>query len=582
MHPTPLVSDDGRTLANVTAPVAEVDALLEEAEHALAVRLLRKQRAREHPAYLMQFMHCIDAKTGEEFDFDLLTVEEREMLDLDGAPGKWFFHREILDSWLDQEVSLEYKSRQIGITWLAAAYGLWIALMRPGSRVLIISVNLEEAKKVIARVWAMYRSLPSYFTDHMEITTPARGGDPSQEIEWRDAATGRLSAILALPSTPKAGHGETAALVILDEFARQDYARDSWKAAFPIIDGGGRAIIISTANGVSTEDIEGEAQGNFFHYLWVNAESMFIHRRFLGVFVHPDRDEAWYAKNARRLPASDRGEQYPRTPEEGFISTGKCWFDIERLIAYQQRWVDEGRTWLYRMTFEERYKRAAIKKHRWGEWRVYEEPTEGHKYAIAADVATGSGDDFSSAHIIDLTNGRWVAEFHAKLGEDEFATQLYYAGRWYFNAKIAVESQGGYGRPVIIQLRSDLKGRKPYANLYRHTIGPEETIDPDERDNYGFPMNQANRPLVISLLDEWIREGLCPWITPELDAELRTFSKRTSRPSPRALDGCNDDRVMSAAISLELYRQFGTHPKKRKRRRVRDRWQDSVYPWERR
>jgi hypothetical protein len=569
------------------ATVLDQEALEEQAEHRVAVRALRKKRAFEHPAFLMQFMHCVDAKTGEEFDFDLLTQQERQIVDLDGKPGKWHFHRAVLDDWIENEVCLEYKSRQIGITWLAAAFGLALVLTHPGARFLIISINLEEAQKVISRIWGMYQSLPRYFVDHMTLTKPARGGAPSQEIEWTDAY-GRRSSILALPSTPKAGHGETAMLVLLDEHGRQDYARESWKAAFPIIDGGGKALIVSTANGVSTEDMEGEAQGNFFHYLWTNAPSMGINRRFLGVFSHPDRNEHWYKEKAIRLPPSDRAEQYPRTPEEGFIMTGKCWFDLDKLNDYRKQWRESGRDVLYRFDWEETHKEAGRKKHKFGGWRVYEEPIAGHDYAIAADVATGSGDDFSSAHVIDLGTGKWVAEYHAKVGEDIFAKDLYYMGRWYgkfsdcvHNALIAVEIQGGYGRAVIIPLRDGIKGRKPYARLYRHTQGPEETIEPRYRDDFGYPINQATRPLLVNQLEMWIREGLCPWITPELDAELRTFSKRNTRPSPRALEGCNDDRVFSAAGSLELYRQFGHHEKKHKPKVSRSRWKDALYPWER-
>ena len=555
--------------------------LVNFAEHELRVRKLRRKKAFEHPAFLMQFMHCIDAKTGEQFDFDLLTEEERELVDLDGPPGKWHWHRPVLDSWLEQEVSLEYKSRQIGVTWLASGYGLALCLANPGLRFLIISINLEEAQKVISRIWGMYNSLPHYFTNHMTLTKPSRGGAPSQEIEWTDSE-GRRSSILALPSTPKAGHGETAGLVLLDEQARQDYARDSWKAAFPVIDGGGKAIIVSTANGVSTEDGEGEAQGNFFHYLWTNADSMGIEKRFHGVFVHPDRDERWYVEKARRLPASDRAEMYPRTPEEGFVGTGHCWFDLDQLNWYRAQWREKGYKLLYRFSFAETHRRAAIIRKKNGEWRVYEEPREGAKYAIAADSATGSGDDFSSAHVIDLSNGKWVAEYHAKVGEDIFAKDLYYAGKWYKNALLAVEVQGGYGRAVIISLRDGVRGRKPYTKLYRHRQGPEETTDPRERDDFGYPVNGATRPLMINQMETWIREGLCPWITPDLDAELRTFSKRNTRPSPRALDGCNDDRVMSACGSLELYRQFGHHEKARKKKASRSRWKNALYSWEQR
>jgi hypothetical protein len=557
--------------------VAAVD--YEDVQYELAVRALRLQRAREHPAFLMQFMHCVDAKSGEEFDFDLLDDDERQRIDYDKPMGRWFWHRTVLDSWLQQEVSLEYKCRQIGVTWLAGGFALWTALMRPGTRVLVISINLEEAQKVIGRIWGMWKSLPDYFKEHLTITKPSRGGDPSQEIEWQHD-DGRKSAILALPSTPKAGHGETAALVILDEHARQDFARESWKAAFPVIDGGGQAIIISTPNGISTEDGEGEAQGNFFHYLWVNAESMKINRRFHGVFTHPDRDQTWYREKAVRLPASDRAEQYPRTPEEGFVGSGRCWFDLEKLNRYQERWRERGWKRMYRFTFKETYQAASMIKSDHGEWRVYEESKDGRAYAMFADVATGTGDDFSSAHVIDLHNGKWVAEYHAKVSEDLFATQLHYMGRLYNNALIAVETQGGYGRATVIALRDGVKGRKAYSKLYRHRVGAEETVDPEERDAYGFPMTMATRPLVINQLEQWIREELCPWITPDLDSELRTFSKRTTRPSPRALEGCNDDRVMSAAGSLELYRQFGHHERKRKTKTSRNRWKNSVYAWE--
>ena len=84
----------------------------------------------------------------------------------------------------------------------------------------------------------------------------------------------------------------------------------------------------------------------------------------------------------------------------------------------------------------------------------------------------------------------------------------------------------------------------------------------------------------LCLLEQWIRDELAPWITPDLDAELRTFSKRETRPSPRALPGCNDDRVMSAGVSLELYRLYGHHERKRRPKHTRGRWKKSRYPWE--
>jgi hypothetical protein len=574
-------------MAAVEQPVLTEQEMLEEAEYQLELRELRRRRASEHPAFLGHFVHCIDAKTGDEFDFDLLTAAERDEIDDPGEPGGWHWHREILDSWLVQILSLELKARQIGITWLAALLALWLMLFRPGTRVLILSVNEEEAKKVVARIWSMYKSLPHYMRDHAVVTKPARGGDPSQEIELTHADD-RKSTILALPATEKAGHGETAALVILDEYSRQDFAASIWKGVTPVIDGGGKAIVISTANGVHNE-LTGE--GNYFHYLWQYALSLGIVRRFLSWRRHPDRDEAWRA--TRPMKGADLAEQYPDSADEAFQNSGECWFDRNKLNAYAKRWEDEGHRILRRLHFAEEFgtdkqpRARLLELPQAGEWRIYEEPKRGHSYAIAADVATGKGLDFSSAHVIDLSSGAWIAHYHARCAEDVYAKDLYYMARWLQREGngeeplIAVENQGGYGMVVIVALRDGGRGRRPYRNLYRDETDVDRTLDPRERSDYGFPMNGFNRPQVINGLEEWIREGYCPWIDPETMGELRTFAKAKTHPSPRALDGNNDDRVMSAGISIEMFRRYGKKVRQYKRKPGRkNKWKDTLYPWE--
>lgn len=552
-------------------------------EQELLRREIRKRKAREHPAFLIQHLRAVDPKTKEEFNFDVLDDDECAEIDIEPRDGRWRFHRDVLEGWMSNALNLEYKARQIGVTWLAAGLALWTALYRPHSRVLIVSINEDEAKKVIARIWGMYKRLPPYLKDHVTVTKPARGGDPSQEVEFTDGE-GRKSTILALPATENAGRSDTATLLILDEFAFQQYARSTWKGAFPTVDGGGTAIVISTANGVHNEQT---GEGNFFHFLWVNALTMGIAARFWGVFAHPDRDENWYATNAAALPPTDRAQEYPRTPEEGFLGTGSSHFDLEALNWYRAKWREEKRQIRYRMRITEEpvaYDGALVRakrdRHAMGEWRIYREPEPGRKYAIWADVATGRGMDFSAAYVIDLHDGAWVAAFHAKVPEEIYATNLYYAGRWYNDALVAVENQGGYGKAVIIYMRSNANGRRPYAKMYRDTKEVDETTKPTERDDYGYPMGQQQRALVISLLEEAIRTKWLPWLDPELDMEARTFGPAKTLPSPRAQDGTNDDRVMAAAGSLDLFRQFGHHPLKRRPKKRANSWRQAMYPWE--
>jgi len=272
--------------------------------------------ALRHPAGLLQHVACIDAKTGERFDFELENAEEG-----------WYWQRGVLDRWIEHPLSLVLKARQIGITWLGTGYALWKLLAHPGTRALIVSINEDEAIKVVCRLYDMYRSLPEHLRFGSLITKPARDARPSTLIEFT-FPDGRISSVIGLPSTRRAGHGETATIVLLDEFARHEYARESWKSTFPTADNGGQIIVISTANGISNEQT---GEGNFFHHLYVNAENYGVDVQFLPWDLHPDRDEAWYERNARALPAVDRAEQFPRSPDDAFINTGQCWFDLEAL-----------------------------------------------------------------------------------------------------------------------------------------------------------------------------------------------------------------------------------------------------------
>lgn len=511
-----------------------------------------------HPAFLLDRVQAVDAKTGERFQFQLIDPD-----------AGWYWQREVLDWWLGNAMTVVLKARQLGITWLAAGYGLWLLLFKPGTRVLVISINEEEASKVVNRLWDMLESLPSHLRNGVEVIKPTRGVRPHTAIELRHR-NGQISAVLGLPSTKKAGHGETAALVILDEFARQDYARETWKAVLPTMSGGGTIAVISTANGVSN-DITGE--GNFYHHIWTHADEYGISKEFLRWDLHPDRDEAWYREFAMALPPKDRAEQFPADELEAFILTGDQYFDAEALAWYAKNAVAEP---LYRFNFLRTAPDRARKEKRNDGWiRLYEEPKTGAQYGLAVDVATGRGTDYSAAYVVDLSTMALSAEFHAKCDADIYAFNLHYLGRYYNTARIAVEMGGGYGEAPTAFLRDGKEGRPPYPKLYRHRQASR--ADLAEHKPFGFPMNSKTRPLVLEGLERALRERTIPAIPHGLLTELQTFVHARTNPTPRAQDGCNDDRVMAAAIAMELFRQFGEHPDRPRRKPRRP---VHAYPWQ--
>ncbi len=568
-------------------------------------RRLQRELAAEHPAHLAPFVQCVDRKTGEVFKFEMqhgrpnpaLRCVEEHVDIIDNPSYGWYWQRELLDWWITNDWTIVLKGRQLGVTWVACLFALWRLLYRPGSSVLAYSINEDEAALLVGRVWDMYESLPEHLRNGVEVIKPARGHRPHTDIEFRHP-DGRISSITGMASTRKAGHGRTAGLIILDEYAWQEYSADTWKAAIPTMADGGKVIVISTANGVSNELTGG---GNFFHHLWVKAGASgyaILKKKFLRWDLHPGRNQTW--RDSLAMPDDQKDEQYPNNPEDAFLLSGRPFFDRVSL-----RWYAENATVrvpIFRGHFVEREDRLP----RYAFWRdyqptgmlepaehgcisIFEEPvkdgvvngvvTHAHRYAIAADVATGRGTDYTVGAVIDLENGTPVAELHGKLDGDQAARQLHYLGRWYNDALIGIEFQGGYGESIIVFLRDGRHGRPPYRPLYRHK--EYDKLGAVTRDTYGYPMNQKTRELMVSNMAEWIRDRLFPWIPQGLLEEAQTFVHREKNPSPAALDGCNDDRVMAWAGAVELFRQRGDipetvrrRPPKKKRKRV------PRYPWE--
>jgi len=548
----------------------------------------------------------VDNTTGDDFRFDFTREQlirfastpnkvtnkampaelAREMIETlvsDGEPTGWEWQGDLMDWWINEFITAILKARQLGVTWCAAGVGLWYITMIPGTRVLCQSIGEEEAEDIIDHAWEMYLSLLAnhpHLVGHLKLTRPTNGRRPSLEIEFQHP-NGKASKFNAMTSTTAKGHGRTAAFVIMDEFARHPYARESYKAMVPTQAGSkkasGRTAIISTGNGVSTD----EEAGNFFHYLWTHSKHYGLESQFLRWDANPDRDEEWYQRVAMKLPERDRGEQYPRNEREAFILTGDPYFDQTDLVHYEQNlrkpkwsftWEPIGAT-----------RKARQRKSKWGICDVLEPPVSTHEYAIGCDIATGYGRDFSAAYVVDLGSGALVAEMVEKTDAETFAEQLHFLGKWYgtasscrVDALIAVEKGGGWGEAVITPLRDGKNNRPPYKRLYRHTQDMSVNAAEQSR-SFGFPISSGTRNHVIQNMQKMLRERSLPFMTAGLLGECHTFVTRNKAPSPAAADGANDDRVMACCLALEMFRRFGSHPDARPKRRERQYL--APYPW---
>lgn len=542
-----------------------------------------KELAADDPKYLLQEMRGFDPTLQEAFSFNMFDVD-----------GDWGWQSLIIDWWMGalteegEEKLKEFmgwwdgldrrsrkfiilKARQLGITWLAVALGLWYILYRPGANVVAYSHGLEEAKLLIGRAWLMYQSLPLVLRDHVQVIYPDRGEIPSDRITIKRKDTGVISTFKALPDTPKAGHGDTVTFGIMDEVARQVYSRGIYTAINPAVSRGGRLVMISTANGVSNIET---GEGNFFHNLWYTRRAKNLQAAFLPWNLHPERDEQWYQDEAMPLPHMERNQQYPLNPDNAFILSGDLYFDPDALEFYRGE-ATRHHT-LYRAQFEILPGRGGrLVKVGGGIIEVWAEPRPGGKYGLSGDTASGRSADYSVADVMDLESGEIVASLRGKMDVQAFADQMKCLGRWYGFGDIPariIPERTGIGEALIGALRNDANGLKPYGNIYQHQR--QADIARHISGDYGFPMTSGTRAMVLDKLRSWVKDRKFPFLSEGHVDELSSFIYREQGTSPRAMDGCNDDRVISLALACHLFDLHGAQPTKEFRKR---RWRKGQY-----
>ncbi|KKK56022.1 hypothetical protein LCGC14_3068700, partial [marine sediment metagenome] len=200
------------------------------------------------------------------------------------------------------------KSRQIGLSWLLAAYALWTVLYHEGARVLLFSQGEAEAVELLDKVKTVH--------DLLRERYPHLAGTVTKTND-KELRFGR-SRIKAFPSTETAGRSETATLVIMDEADYHEHADENYKAVKPTVSAGGQVIQCSTINKLNMETT--------FKALFLGAPGNNFVTRFYAWDVRPGRDEAWYENEEAEAPEKPglskkqyMEQEFPRSQREAFM-----------------------------------------------------------------------------------------------------------------------------------------------------------------------------------------------------------------------------------------------------------------------
>ena len=422
------------------------------------------------------------------------------------------FQEKTLSQFNEHRYNIILKSRQTGISTLTAGFALHQMLFNQDYNVLVIATKQEVAKNLVTKVRVMNQYLPSW----LKQTTVE---DNKLSLRYSNG-----SQIKATSAAGDAGRSEALSLLVFDEAAFIDKIEEIWVSAQSTLSTGGNAIILSTPNGV----------GNFFHKTWVGAEegTNTFNTIRLHWTVHPERNQNWRDEQEVLLGPKGAAQEC----DCDFVSSGDTVIDPQLLMFYKESFVQEP------------VEKTGFDGNLW----KWEYPNYTKSYMVVADVARGDSSDYSACHVIDIEESLQVAEYKGKLDTKDFGNFLVSLATDYNQALLVIEN-ANIGWAVIQQVIDRGYGNLFYMSKDLKYVDVENQLhnkyNREERNmTAGFSTTSKTRPLIISKLEEYVREKSITIRSSRTIDELFTFIWNGNRAE--AMRGYNDDLTMSLAISL--------------------------------
>ena len=253
----------------------------------------------------------------------------------------------------------------------------------------------------------------------------------------------------------------------------------------------------------------------------------------------------WYRNKYDKYLDKDLIKQeYPCTPHEAFLLSGKNVFDTEAVLSRIATLTPPIKTGYF--TYD--YDGLKITNIQWvndrnGYIKLYGIPNtpEFTEYCIGGDTA-GEGSDYFTGHVLDAKTGQQVAVLRHQFDADQYTRQMYCLGKYYSNALIGIEAN--FDSYPIMELQ-----RLGYMKQY--TREAQDTYTGKTERRFGFKTTSLTRPTIISALIEIVREH-CDIINDKETLEELLTIVRNEKGRIEAPEGGHDDMMMGLAIAHHI------------------------------
>jgi len=278
----------------------------------------------------------------------------------------------------------------------------------------------------------------------------------------------------------------------------------------------------------------------------LNAEEQSLVDNF-GVTLDQLEWRRWCIRNNCGGDIEQFHQEYPITPEQAFISTGKCYFNKENIfnrINEVKEPIIKG-SFIYTYSDNRRITDYKFQTEDNGFIQIYEQPKPRVPYVIGRRYSSENGSDMFTAFVIDNITGKVVAKLWQEFDEVEYTRQVYCLGKFYNNALIGLECNFST-YPV-----NELEGLG-YDNQYIRQV--EDSYTHKMEKKLGFRTTSTSRPRILAQLQTIVLEEIDKIPDKDTLKEMLTFIKN-EKGRPEAQEGYHDDLVMGLAIAYDIREQ---------------------------
>lgn len=456
------------------------------------------------------------------------------------------------------------KTRQCGMSTIFALYTLWKAHFFPAEAMDVVSIKQSKAQTFVKKISSTMKGFPEW------MKTPLLQKN-QQKIVF-DSGDGSSSEIVSESQSDNAGRGDSLSVLIMDEAAfyqSDNMVRSIVSSAQPTLNKtGGQMIVISTPNGTS-------GKGGWYYEQVISARAGEKGCKYLEI-------DWWEIPDDDRIPGPKKGYNHilEKAIKEGYYykpevkKKYKKYFDPIAKDGYKDN------EWLlasYKDLGEAKYRQEILhefiiagdkvfnedvldkvhadiidpmRKNKLGSEQVdglwtWKDPIPGHRYIFGIDVATGTGNDYSTIQVIDAGEYEQVCEYKGFISTPNFVRLIRKLGKFYNEAFLVIEANS-IGEAVFNGLWYD--EYEPYSNMYK-----QKKVKNGVTRFTGWTTDVKTRKLIVNDFIDWITVDEL-WSTVKIYSqrlwlEMTTWIWAGGNKAEHA-DGANDDSIIAFSLGM--------------------------------